>query len=65
LDYLEDKIVHPDFFRINRGAILRKDQIRRFQVQTYSSGEVETNLNETMTVSRSRLQDFKQWFFGS
>ena len=62
LDYLEKKIVHPDFFRISRGTILRKEQVLSFRTLTHGSGMIDTKDGGEMTVSRSRFQPFKQWF---
>ncbi len=65
LDYLERKIVHPDFFRINRGVILRKDQVRAFEARPHGSATVTTISGEALTVSRSRFGAFKDWFAAS
>jgi len=62
LDYLETKIVHPDFFRINRGVILRKDRVRGFEAKPHGSAAVTTIGGEVLTVSRSRFGAFKKWF---
>jgi len=62
LDYLEAHIHHPDFFRINRATMVRRDLIRHFHIQTHSTGALEMNGGQRFTISRSRLQDFKCWF---
>ena len=61
LDYLEKKITVPHFFRINRGVLLRKDQIRDYGAQSYGSGELTTHDNQSFTISRSRFPAFKSW----
>lgn len=62
VDYLEKHIRNPNFFRINRATIIRRDIIRHFKIRTYSTGEVDTESGHSFTVSRGRLQSFKQWF---
>jgi len=61
LDYLEKKIVHPDFFRLNRGAILRRDQVASFRTLPHGSGLVTTTDGEEVTIRRARYQPFKNW----
>lgn len=62
VDHLDRHIHHPSFFRINRATIIRRDIIRQFKIQTYSTGKIETADGHSFSVSRSRLQSFKQWF---
>lgn len=62
VDYLETHIQHPDFFRINRATIIRRDIVQNFKIQTHSTGHLETANGHSFSVSRSRLQGFKQWF---
>ena len=62
VDHLEKQIQNDAFFRINRATIIRRDIIRQFKIQTYSTGKIETADGHSFSVSRSRLQSFKQWF---
>lgn len=62
VDYLDKHLQNPHFFRINRATIIRRDIIRHFKIQTYSTGKIDTENGLSFTVSRGRLQSFKQWF---
>ena len=62
LDYLEEKITHDDFFRINRSEIIRKDQIRSYRSGPHGSGQLQSQSDTTHSVSRGRFQAFKSWF---
>jgi len=63
LDELESKLDPRSFFRVNRKYLIHFQAIK--DIITYSSNSLQVICagmeNEEITVSRSRIKDFKQW----
>ncbi|MCB1050834.1 MAG: response regulator [Acidobacteria bacterium] len=63
IDYLSAEIKNNSFFRVNRSALVRRTQIEQFCSKNHATGEIVCSGGTPFTVSRSRLQAFKTWFF--
>lgn len=64
MDELEQLLDPQDFFRCNRGMILRADNIK--EIHSYFNGRLLLKLNPTfdhgeVLVSREKVKAFKQW----
>ncbi len=63
LEQLVEQLPPRDFFRISRQSVVRREAIKRVDLET--SGRLLLKLAQgqvgSLTVSRRRAQDFKQW----
>ncbi|MEQ8924895.1 MAG: LytTR family DNA-binding domain-containing protein, partial [Fulvivirga sp.] len=67
MDELEEVLDPNDFFRCNRGMIIRADNIK--EIHTYFNGRLLLECSpkfeyDEVLVSREKVKDFKNWLDG-
>jgi len=63
IERLAQDIANPLFFQVNRGAIVHREAIQTFAAKSFGAGALQTQFEDEITISRSRLRAFKNWFF--
>lgn len=61
IDYIEQHLADPNFFRINRGLIVQRDHVVSFKKNPHGTLDVTPRFGETITVSRRRAKGFIDW----
>lgn len=61
LNYLHDNLPQNTFYRINRGAIISRSNVRTLQTQPTGNGLLLTRDEQSFTVSRGRITAFRNW----
>jgi DNA-binding LytR/AlgR family response regulator len=61
LDELEKVLDFQKFFRVNRQFIINSDFIENIHTSPQFIAQLQAQPNETITISRDRVKDFKTW----
>ena len=64
MDQIEKMLSDNDYFRINRGALVRIDAIDNIAVHSNSRLKLQigdADLNDTLVVAREKVNAFKAW----
>ena len=61
LEYMDEHLIDPRFYRINRGQIVNAEHVVSFKKNTHGTLDIVPESGEPLQVSRRRAKDFVSW----